>query len=164
MWDLPWPGTEHISPALAGIFLSTVPPGKSLRPKRFKNYSKTLPLSHWTTVKTSSFYFQQEFLEVTIVKSPTAMKFATDTAITHAVDFKNTIDSHIFCKLAAEEQCTTFPFHKPCKFVQLSLFLWHIHFYHHQLSHIIADSTSGCAEFVFLDFCLTSAFFHTYFS
>lgn len=56
------------------------------------------------------------------------MKFATDTAITHAVDFRNTIESHIFCKLASDEQCTTFPFHKPCTFVQLSLFLWHIHF------------------------------------
>ena len=29
MWDLPRPGTEPESPALAGIFLSAVPPGKS---------------------------------------------------------------------------------------------------------------------------------------
>ena len=29
MWDLPRPGTEPVSPALAGIFLSAVPPGKS---------------------------------------------------------------------------------------------------------------------------------------
>ena len=29
MWDLPRPGIEPGSPALAGGFLSTVPPGKS---------------------------------------------------------------------------------------------------------------------------------------
>ena len=29
MWDLPGPGTEPVSPALAGEFLFTVPPGKS---------------------------------------------------------------------------------------------------------------------------------------
>ena len=29
MWDLPGPGLEHVSPALAGRFLTTVPPGKS---------------------------------------------------------------------------------------------------------------------------------------
>ena len=30
MWDLPRPGIEPISPALAGGFLTTAPPGKSL--------------------------------------------------------------------------------------------------------------------------------------
>ena len=30
MWDLPGPGIEHAPPALAGGFLTTVPPGKSL--------------------------------------------------------------------------------------------------------------------------------------
>ena len=29
MWDLPGPGLKPVSPALAGRFLSTVPPGKS---------------------------------------------------------------------------------------------------------------------------------------
>ena len=29
MWDLPRPGLEPVSPALAGGFLSTAPPGKS---------------------------------------------------------------------------------------------------------------------------------------
>ena len=29
MWDLPGPGIKPVSPALAGIFLSTGPPGKS---------------------------------------------------------------------------------------------------------------------------------------
>ena len=28
MWDLPGPGLEPLSPALAGGFLTTVPPGK----------------------------------------------------------------------------------------------------------------------------------------
>ena len=28
MWDLPGPGLEPVSPALAGGFLTTVPPGK----------------------------------------------------------------------------------------------------------------------------------------
>ena len=30
LWDLPPPGLEPVSPALAGGFLTTVPPGKSL--------------------------------------------------------------------------------------------------------------------------------------
>ena len=30
MWDLPGPGLEPVSPALAGEFLTTAPPGKSL--------------------------------------------------------------------------------------------------------------------------------------
>ena len=30
MWDLPGPRIEPVSPALAGRFLTTVPPGKSL--------------------------------------------------------------------------------------------------------------------------------------
>ena len=30
MWDLPGPGIEPVSPALAGRFLTAVPPGKSL--------------------------------------------------------------------------------------------------------------------------------------
>ena len=29
MWDLPGPGLEPVSPALAGGFLTSVPPGKS---------------------------------------------------------------------------------------------------------------------------------------
>ena len=31
MWDLPRPGMEPVSPALAGGFLTTAPPGKSLK-------------------------------------------------------------------------------------------------------------------------------------
>ena len=32
MWDLPGPGLEPVSPALAGRFITTAPPGKSLVP------------------------------------------------------------------------------------------------------------------------------------
>ena len=32
MWDLPGPGLEPMSPALAGGLLTTAPPGKSLQP------------------------------------------------------------------------------------------------------------------------------------
>ena len=35
MWDLPRPGLKPVSPALAGGFLTTVPPGKA------KNYFNT---------------------------------------------------------------------------------------------------------------------------
>ena len=31
MWDLPGPGLEPVSPALAGGFLTTAPPGKPLK-------------------------------------------------------------------------------------------------------------------------------------
>ena len=36
MWDLPRPGLEPVSPALAGGFLTTVPPGKSQKHFFFK--------------------------------------------------------------------------------------------------------------------------------
>ena len=36
MWDLPGPGIEPVSPALAGGFLTTAPPGKSLHLGCFK--------------------------------------------------------------------------------------------------------------------------------
>ena len=32
-WNLPRPGIKPVSPALAGGFLSTVPPGKSVKSK-----------------------------------------------------------------------------------------------------------------------------------
>ena len=33
MWDLPGPGLEPVSPALAGGFLTTAPPGKPQNPQ-----------------------------------------------------------------------------------------------------------------------------------
>ena len=41
MWDLPGPGLEPVSPALAGRFLTTVPPGKPLWPG-FKTATKAM--------------------------------------------------------------------------------------------------------------------------
>ena len=38
MWDLPGPGLEPLSPALAGGFPTTVPPGKSMRLTYIKKY------------------------------------------------------------------------------------------------------------------------------
>ena len=40
MWDLPGPGLEPVSPALAGRFLTTAPPGKS--PHLFLNTDSKL--------------------------------------------------------------------------------------------------------------------------
>ena len=37
MWDFPGPGLEPLSPALAGGFLTTAPPGKSPPPCIFEN-------------------------------------------------------------------------------------------------------------------------------
>ena len=55
MWDLPRPGLEPVSPALAGGFLTTAPPGKSYQGFLFVDVRIThfptlksghLPLSH----------------------------------------------------------------------------------------------------------------------
>ena len=43
MWDLPGPGHEPVSPALAGGFLTTAPPGK---PRIFFFYSNTLKMCY----------------------------------------------------------------------------------------------------------------------
>ena len=42
MWDLPRPGLEPVSPALAGRFPTTVPPGKPLSSKLFQKKKKAL--------------------------------------------------------------------------------------------------------------------------
>ena len=42
MWDLPRPGLEPVSPALAGRLSTTVPPGKPL-PQAFAEEPKRLP-------------------------------------------------------------------------------------------------------------------------
>ena len=48
MWDLPGPGLEPVSPALAGRFLTTVPPRKSL-----KSSLATCLLWPWTSSSAS---------------------------------------------------------------------------------------------------------------
>ena len=42
MWDLPGPGLEPVSPALAGGFLTTVPPGKPLKSVTLKEIFQIL--------------------------------------------------------------------------------------------------------------------------
>ena len=44
MWDLPRPGLEPMSPALASIFLTTAPPGKPSFP-----FLKILILTQWAS-------------------------------------------------------------------------------------------------------------------
>ena len=46
MWDLPGPGFEPVSPALASRFLSTAPPGKSRRSFSFQENDLSFPPSH----------------------------------------------------------------------------------------------------------------------
>ena len=50
MWDLPRPGLESVFPALAGGFLTTVPPGKS-RIIYFYICNSSKVLWHWVTSK-----------------------------------------------------------------------------------------------------------------
>ena len=42
MWDLPRPGLEPMSPALAGGFLTTAPSGKPLTGKFYQTYKEEL--------------------------------------------------------------------------------------------------------------------------
>ena len=54
MWDLPRPGLEPVSPALAGRFSTTAPPGK---PRKLFFYYASFPvpdsdqLEDWTSLK-----------------------------------------------------------------------------------------------------------------
>ena len=60
MWDLPGPGLEPVSLALAGGFLTTAPPGKSYRQTSWKNSPHTLSL-HWRDSQSHSNAFQDGF-------------------------------------------------------------------------------------------------------
>ena len=42
MWDLPGPGLEPVSPALAGGFLTTAPPGKALELLSYESDRKSV--------------------------------------------------------------------------------------------------------------------------
>ena len=48
MWGLPGPGLEPVSPALAGGFLTTAPPGKSQSPHFSWQHTKYPPAKLWT--------------------------------------------------------------------------------------------------------------------
>ena len=61
MWDLPRPGIEPMSPALAGRFLTTVPPGKSLylflKQWMCSNFVTTFPINHYQNRGFFFYYF-----------------------------------------------------------------------------------------------------------
>ena len=57
MWDLPGPGLEPMSPALAGGFLTTAPPGRFLILIFDKIYDRT---SHSHSISFLSFYSQTQ--------------------------------------------------------------------------------------------------------
>ena len=63
MWDLPGPGIEPMTPALAGGFLTTEPPGKS--PKAFFK-TNFRPLSLEENVKTLFNYLEVGWLSAVI--------------------------------------------------------------------------------------------------
>ena len=57
MWDLPRPGIEPVSPALAGGFLTTVPPGESpvilqdvFTRKKLPEFSRQLEVSFFLNI------------------------------------------------------------------------------------------------------------------
>ena len=60
MWDLSGPGLEPVSPALAGGFLTTVPPGKSLVDFFF------FVVYHFNSLLYFSVYFLVIFLVITL--------------------------------------------------------------------------------------------------
>ena len=47
MWDLPRPGLEPVSPALAGRFSTTAPPGKPQRVLKNAFFQKYFEKTHW---------------------------------------------------------------------------------------------------------------------
>ena len=66
MWDLPRPGLEPVSPALAGRFSTTVPPGKPYSEFLIKNF-----LSVWISYFTyqKKYFVLKYCLEVQCVKT-----------------------------------------------------------------------------------------------
>ena len=71
MWDLPGPGLEPVSPALAGGFLTTAPPGEPrtsiLNPSDITNTDpETWPVAH--TIKTLG--MDVPFLSIKLYRQP----------------------------------------------------------------------------------------------
>ena len=71
MWDLPGPGIEPVSPASAGGFLITVPPGKSLDeyfgPCTCFTYAFFLIKDHMHNLNTTSVIWEFNSFSVTLV-------------------------------------------------------------------------------------------------
>ena len=55
MWDLPGPGLEPVSPALAGGFLTTAPPGKpdltDFKKKQSRTSKKYMTIKFWNAIE-----------------------------------------------------------------------------------------------------------------
>ena len=64
MWDLPGPGIEPLSPALAGGFLSTAPPGKSLS-WTLKNILLTIIL--WRDLRVQALESERPWLKLVVL-------------------------------------------------------------------------------------------------
>ena len=60
MWDLPAPGLEPMSPALAGRFLTTVPPGKSQKQSIFLKI-------HFESIFFENIYYRETEVAIMIV-------------------------------------------------------------------------------------------------
>ena len=80
MWDLPGPGIEPVSPSLAGGFLTTAPPGKSLplyfkselgssslQPGSIETHPFILPVTCMVSFSTFRFWIHLEFILVYVV-------------------------------------------------------------------------------------------------
>ena len=79
MWDLPRPGLEPVSPALAGRLLTTAPPGKPLSYIIIIN--KFLPFKVFTnSLKLNTCHFVL-FFSVTCIILAEAVTFDTDISI-----------------------------------------------------------------------------------
>ena len=60
MWNLSRPGIELMSPALAGEFLSTVPPGKSYTVSLYPLYYYTFNMFNQLAVLVFKVYFKNK--------------------------------------------------------------------------------------------------------
>ena len=81
MWDLLGPGLEPLSPALAGGFLTTVPPGKSLIIFYLEDFShfksqNTKFKKFWKTEKQTK---SPQVLMITLLRSRNILEFSKNT-------------------------------------------------------------------------------------
>ena len=60
-WDLPRPGLEPVSPALAGRFSTTVPPGKPIRVNLYSERSFLLKIPHFNIGFWWHIFFKKDY-------------------------------------------------------------------------------------------------------
>ena len=100
MWDLPGPGIKPVSPALAGGFLTTAPPGKSQTGKlisKSKNLSYLTPHGNQIVDKGKIFI---EKLQLTIASGMREVKYCHFTTCTELMDLSG--EYEVFLKLLGE--------------------------------------------------------------